>query len=158
ISDSAELMRLRWHLFAGERGGLPGRASERSTYRVLMRGPHGRGVPGRLPVGALTPRAPHLGKDGIVGSLGVGMTPDKRLLHERPREAICLSLSLAHQTRAVQTRAAELRHETARYRRRQFSIVIRGASTEEVGGMNPAIIRAKVVGGILPRVAAAKAF
>jgi len=78
---------------------------------------------------------------------------ERRLLIERSRETIRLSLSLVPATRAVHARAAALRHETALYRRRQFSIVIRG-----VDGIDGEALRAKVAAGVLPRIAAAKTF
>jgi hypothetical protein len=82
------------------------------------------------------------------------VTREQQALLERSREAIRLSLRLVPKTRAVQARAVVLRREVARYRRRQFSIVIRGASTDEVDAR---AIRARVVAGILPHVAPAKA-
>ena len=51
--------------------------------------------------------------------------------------------------------AVALRHETALYRRRQFTVVIRGSGMD---GANIAAIRAKVSDGELPRTAAAKTF
>ena len=83
------------------------------------------------------------------------MTPEEaRTLFEVSLAARRRSVSLVNWSRSLNMHASALRHETALRRRRCFTISIRGAGQDGHG----AAVRAKVAGGSLPRIAAAKTF
>src|SRR5215471_11214995 len=83
------------------------------------------------------------------------MAPEEaRTLLEASLAARRRSVSLVNWSQSLHTDASALRHETALRRRRCFAISIRGAGQD---GHRP-VVRAKLAGGSLPRIAAAKTF